>query len=208
MFKKGDKVRIIDNGRLDSHQRKYVGKIGIVDELNYYFDENNSFSLIVKLPDGNRLLFNSEKLKLVTPLKEMLKTGSLVLVDNTWYVAILDGIPDAVGGDTNVLLKYYNPASFLSLKYFDDELRYYSNVELYDQKILQPNSRLDVQKIAQVACSRYAFVHMCKGTPICNLSLNVIWERKNPQISELEKVIYELREQLQKAEKELSAMTV
>ena len=136
----------------------------------------------------------SGKLELVTSPKEMLKTGSLVLVDNTWYIAILDGIPDTVGGDTNVLLKYYNPASFLSLKNFNDELRYY------------PDSRLDVQKIAQVTCSRYAFAHMCKGTPIGSLSLNVIWERENPQISKLEKVISDLKEQLQKAEKELSAI--
>ena len=187
MFKKGDKVTIIDNERLDSNQKKYVGKIGIVDEVL----SNASF---VKMPDGNRLPFNSYKLKLVTSPKEMLKTGSLVLVDNTWYIAILDGIPDAVDGDTNVLLKYYNPASFLSLKNFNDELRYYSD------------SRLDVQKIAQVTCSRYAFVHMCKGTPIGSLSLNVIWERKNPQISKLEKVISDLKEQLQKAEKELSTI--
>ena len=190
MFKKGDNVRIIDNERLDSHQRKYVGKIGIVDES---FSKNP----YVKLPDGRRLPFNSDKLKLVNSPKEMLKTGSLVLIDNIWYVAILDGIPDAVTGDANVLIRYDNQDSCLSLKYFDDELNYYFNVGLYAQKILQPN------------CSKHAFAHMCKGTPVesaDHLLFDVIWERENPQISKLEKVISDLKEQLQKAEKELSAI--
>lgn len=184
-FKVNDRVTVVSAESL----KEYIGKSGIIHRMEC------SYAYITFDCDGASWGFHVNKLKKEAKgmTKGELKNYQLVqLRDGDWYVLFRD----TGYGYYKDLLAGYGKIQQTNLDTHEDDLTY-CDYSIDIMKVASANT-LDILKgVLKKDCS----------TPAEQLSsFKVIWERKNHKVSQLESVVSNLQEQIQKAQDELKEL--